>query len=242
MAISQTRLDAMINEQRTMFPNERLLVDESCLAFMNRKHNFDATLVPYPDADCTGHLSQRASNPCTFFCSSCLTTATIHRYGRPFIDSLGRLVRRCMNDGTSRRHTNNDRERCTDKHVLLKKYQVHRGIPAHLRSQMENPDAQIERERLRQERRETTNERPSEFQDMSENAVRLRNLPDGSVERITQRPGALFATREVLDPYTERLRRETPAHTRAECGGCVGYYKPNGQLVKHRPLSMAELL
>jgi hypothetical protein len=239
MAISQTRLDAMINEQRTMFGSENLIINDYCegvgIGETVYAHHFTPTFVPRAAV-----LS--GQNPCVFWCENCSMAAVIHRYGRPFIDSLGRLVRRCMNDGTSRRHTNNDRERCTDKHVLLKKYQVHRGIPAHLRSQMENPDAQIERERLRQERRETTNERPSEFQDMSENAVRLRNLPDGSVERITQRPGALFATREVLDPYTERLRRETPAHTRAECGGCVGYYKPNGQLVKHRPLSMAELL
>jgi len=243
MNISQTRLDAMIVEQREMFPSERLLVDEHCLAFMNRLHNFDATFVPFPDADVTGHLSQRASNPCTFFCSSCVTTATIHRYGRPFIDPLGRLVRQCLNDGTNRRHTNDSRERCTDKHILLKKYQVHRGIPANLRSQMQNPDRQIERERHREARRLTTNERPSDFQDMGAPAVRLRHLADGNIERIAHRtPGSLLATREVLDPFTERLRRDTPAHTRAECGGCAGYYKPNGQLVRHRTLSAQELL
>jgi len=163
MTISQTRLDAMIVEQRTMFPTERLLVDESCLAFMNRLHNFDATFVPSTHANVLGYLSQAGSNPCVFFCSSCQTTVTIHRYGRPFIDPLGRLVRQCMNDGTSRRHTNNDRERCTDKHVLLKKYQVHRGIPTHLRSQMQNPDRQIQRESEREARRLTTNERPSDF-------------------------------------------------------------------------------
>jgi hypothetical protein len=169
--------------------------------------------------------------------------STIHRYGRPFIDPLGRLVRQCMNDGTSRRHTNNDRERCTDKHVLLKKYQVHRGIPTHLRNQMQNPDRQIQRERHREARRLTTNERPSDFQDMNPLAVRLRHLADGNIERIADRhPGSLLATREVLDPFTERLRRDTAPHTRAECGGCAGYYKPNGQLVRHRPLSTAELL
>ena len=107
---------------------------------------------------------------------------------------------------------------------------------------MQNPDRQIERERHREARRLVTNERPSDFQDMGENAVRLRRLADGNIERTTQRRGALFATREVLDPYTERLRRDTPAHTRAECGGCAGYYKPNGQLVRHRTLSAQELL
>ena len=245
MAISQTRLDAMIVEQRTMFGSENLIINGYCegvgVGETVDAHRFVPTFIPR--AARRLHSNFGGAHPCLFWCEHCATAVVIHRYGRPFIDSLGRLVRRCMNDGTSRRHTNNDRERCTDKHVLLKKYQVHRGIPANLRSQMQNPDSQIQRERHREARRLTTNERPSDFQDMSAPAVRLRHLADGNIERIAHRtPGSLLATREVLDPFTERLRRDTPANTRAECGGCVGYYKPNGQLVKHRPLSMAELL
>ena len=204
MAISQTRLDAMIVEQRTMFPNERLLVDVACGASPllcpdcpncdRREHPRNASIESGATCKLKAHhcpisaLGQRLMNtynPCNFFCEDCDISVTIHRYGRPFIDPMGRLVRRCMNDGISRRHTNNDRERCTDKHVLLKKYQVHRGIPAHLRSQMENPDAQIARELERQERRETTNERPSDF---------------GPAPRST-------SARPMTD-FTERLRRD----------------------------------
>ena len=154
MTITQTRLDAMIVEQRSMFRGERLLIDDYCFRDTNRPHNFDATCVPSD--------SPNSSNPCIFFCSSCNTAVAIHRYGRPFIDPLGRLVRQCMNDGTNRRHTSDSRERCTDKHILLKKYQVRHGISRY-RSQMSDPDAQLERERERQERRETTNEQPSDF-------------------------------------------------------------------------------
>jgi hypothetical protein len=113
----------------------------------------------------------------------------MHRYGRPFIDPTGKLVRRCLNDGTNRRHTSDDRERCTDKHVLLKRHQLERGI-YRFRSQMSDPDAQLVRERERQERRLTTNERPSEF--------------DSTLVRInsTQR-----APRPMTD-FTARLQRD----------------------------------
>ena len=205
MAISQTRLDAMIVEQRRMFGSENLIINGYCegtgVGETVDAHRFTPTHIPtrrmLPNSDGrNGRGVGRRFNgqrdadsflqhTCVFFCEHCNTATTIHRYGRPFIDPMGRLVRRCMNDGTSRRHTNNDRERCTDKHVLLKKYQVHRGIPAHLRSQMENPDAQIARELERQERRETTNERPSDF---------------GPAPRST-------SARPMTD-FTERLRRD----------------------------------
>ena len=182
MAISQTRLDAMIVEQRTMFGSENLIINGYCegtaVGETVDAHRFTPTFIPL-------YSIYAALSPCVFFCEHCTNAVTIHRYGRPFIDPTGKLVRRCMNDGTSRRHTNNDRERCTDKHVLLKKYQVHRGIPAHLRSQMENPAAQIARELERQERRETTNERPSDF---------------GPAPRST-------SARPMTD-FTERLRRD----------------------------------
>ena len=243
MTISQTRLDAMIVEQRSMFGSENLIINGYCegigVGESSDAHRFTPTFLPR--AERRLEVQFGGMMPCVFWCERCETAVVIHRYGRPFIDPLGRLVRRCMNDGTSRRHTNNDQERCTDKHILLKKYQVRHGISRY-RSQMSDPDAQLERERQREARRLVTNERPSDFQDMGENAVRLRRLADGNTERVTQRRGALFATREVLDPYTERLRRDTPAHTRAECGGCAGYYKPNGQLVRHRTLSAQELL
>ena len=244
MIISQNRLTRMIEDQRAMFPGERLLVDEVCLATGHDpaegvKHNFRAASYPLDDAAML-HDS-RALNPCNVFCKDCWTLATIHRYGRPFIDPTGKLVRRCLNDGTNRRHTSDSRERCTDKHVLLKRHQLERGINR-FRSQMSDPDAQLVRERERQESRLTTNERPSEFVPIGTNEVRTRTLADGRIERTLSRPGALFARREVIDPYTERLRRDTPAHTRADCGGCAGYYDRNGRLVRHRALSATELL
>ena len=242
MRISQTRLDAMIVEQRRMFPGERLLLQELCPASSrghNAPHDFRANLCPMSAS--FGERLANTHNPCNFFCEDCWTAVTIHRYGRPFIDPTGKLVRRCLNDGTNRRHTSDDRERCTDKHVLLKRHQLERGI-YRFRSQMSDPDAQLERERERQESRLTTNERPSEFVPIGTNEVRTRTLADGRIERTLNRPGALFARREVLDPYTERLRRDTPAHTRADCGGCAGYYDQNGQLVRQRRLSATELL
>ena len=240
MIISQNRLTRMIEDQRAMFPSEDLLVDGYChdhpADLQGRfDHRFSYGYVP---ADLNALYT---SNPCVFFCRDCDAAVTIHRYGRPFIDPTGKLVRRCMNDGTNRRHTSNDRERCTDKHILLKRHQLERGI-YRFRSQMDGPDAQLARERERQERRLTTNERPSEFVPIGTNEVRTRTLADGRIERTLNRPGALFARREVLDPYTERLRRDTPAHTRADCGGCAGYYDQNGQLVRHRRLSATELL
>ena len=234
MIISQNRLTRMIVEQRAMFPSERLIVDGSCRAHPSDPHSFVTRNVG-------GYGPMFTSNPCNFFCADCFPSVTVHRYGRPFIDPTGKLVRRCLNDGTNRRHTSDDRERCTDKHVLLKRHQLERGIHR-FRSQMSDPDAQLVRERERQESRLMTNERPSEFVPIGTNEVRTRTLADGRIERTLNRPGALFARREVLDPYTERLRRDTPAHTRAECGGCAGYYDQNGQLVRHRRLSATELL
>ena len=193
MAISQTRLDAMIVEQRTMFGSENLIINGYCegtavprlrrLDETTNAHRFTPTFIPHPMHRPEGNFA--SIMPCVFWCEQCNTAVTIHRYGRPFIDSTGRLVRRCMNAGTSRRHTNNDRERCTDKHVVLKKYQVHRGIPTNLRSQMVDAGAQIARELERQERRETTNERPSDF---------------GPAPRST-------SARPMTD-FTERLRRD----------------------------------
>jgi len=165
MTISQTRLDAMIVEQRTMFGSENLIINGYCegtgVGETVDAHRFTPTFIPR--AARRLHQNFGGAHPCVFWCEQCETAVTIHRYGRPFIDPLGRLVRQCMNDGTSRRHTNNDRERCTDKHVLLKKYQVHRGIPTNLRNQMQNPGRQIQRESEREARRLTTNERPSDF-------------------------------------------------------------------------------
>ena len=227
MRISQTRLDAMIVEQRRMFPGENLIIDSYCegmgIGESSDAHRFTPTFIPRAARRLDRNFG--GSHPCIFWCERCETAVTIHRYGRPFIDPTGKLVRRCLNDGTSRRHTSDDRERCTDKHVLLKRHQLERGI-YRFRSQMSDPDAQLVRERERQERRLTTNERPSEFMPIGTNEVRTR------ASRI----------REVIDPYTERLRRDTPAHTRAECGGCAGYYDQNGRLVRHRTLSTIELL
>ena len=187
MAISQTRLDSMIVEQRSMFGSENLIINGYCegmgVGETVDAHRFVPTFIPR--AARRLHSNFGGAHPCLFWCEHCATAVVIHRYGRPFIDSLGRLVRRCMNDGTSRRHTNNDQERCTDKHVLLKKYQVHRGIPTNLRSQMVDAGAQIARELERQERRETTNERPSDF---------------GPAPRST-------SARPMTD-FTERLRRD----------------------------------
>ena len=227
MTISQTRLDAMIVEQRRMFPGENLIIDSYCegmgIGESSDAHRFTPTFIPRAARRLDRNFG--GSHPCIFWCERCETAVTIHRYGRPFIDPTGKLVRRCLNDGTSRRHTSDDRERCTDKHVLLKRHQLERGI-YRFRSQMSDPDAQLVRERERQERRLTTNERPSEFMPIGTNEVRTR------ASRI----------REVIDPYTERLRRDTPAHTRADCGGCAGYYDQNGRLVRHRALSATELL
>ena len=227
MRISQTRLDAMIVEQRRMFPGENLIIDSYCegmgIGESSDAHRFTPTFIPRAARRLDRNFG--GSHPCIFWCERCETAVTIHRYGRPFIDPTGKLVRRCLNDGTSRRHTSDDRERCTDKHVLLKRHQLERGIHR-FRSQMSDPDAQLVRERERQERRLTTNERPSEFMPIGTNEVRTR------ASRI----------REVIDPYTERLRRDTPAHTRADCGGCAGYYDQNGRLVRHRTLSTIELL
>ena len=187
MTISQTRLDAMIVEQRTMFGSEYLIINGYCegtgVGETVDAHRFTPTFLPR--AERRPEVQSAGMMPCVFWGEHCATAVVIHRYGRPFIDSLGRLVRRCMNDGTSRRHTNNDRERCTDKHVLLKKYQVHRGIPTNLRSQMVDAGAQIARELERQELRETTNERPSDF---------------GPAPRST-------SARPMTD-FTERLRRD----------------------------------
>lgn len=164
MTISQTRLNSMIVEQRTMFGSENLIINGYCegvgVGETVDAHRFTPTFIPR--AARRLHSNFGGAHPCLFWCEHCCTAVVIHRYGRPFIDSTGRLVRQCINDGTSRRHTNDSRERCTDKHILLKKYQVRHGISRY-RSQMVNPDAQLERERLRQERRETTNERPSDF-------------------------------------------------------------------------------
>ena len=243
MRISQTRLDAMIVEQRRMFPSENLIIDSYCegmgVGESSDAHRFTPTFIPRAARRLDRNFG--GSHPCIFWCERCETAVTMHRYGRPFIDPTGKLVRRCLNDGTNRRHTSDDRERCTDKHVLLKRHQLERGLHR-FRSQMSDPDAQLVRERERQENRLTTNERPSEFVPIGTNEVRTRTLADGRIERTLNRPGALFARREVLDPYTERLRRDTPAHTRAECGGCAGYYDQNGQLVRHRRLSATELL
>jgi len=217
----------MIVEQRRMFPGENLIIDSYCegmgIGESSDAHRFTPTFIPRAARRLDRNFG--GSHPCIFWCERCETAVTIHRYGRPFIDPTGKLVRRCLNDGTSRRHTSDDRERCTDKHVLLKRHQLERGIHR-FRSQMSDPDAQLVRERERQERRLTTNERPSEFMPIGTNEVRTR------ASRI----------REVIDPYTERLRRDTPAHTRADCGGCAGYYDQNGRLVRHRTLSTIELL
>ena len=237
MIIKQRHLDRMMAKQRAMFGSENLLINEHCLADMNRLHNFDAPCVPFN--------SPNSSNPCIFFCSSCNTAVTIHRYGRPFIDGRGYVVRRCLNDGTNRAHTNDDYPRCTDKHVLLKRRQIRwnmtpegSGIGRYTVGQMVDPAGQMERERQRQLERETTNVRPSEF----DPEIRQRAMADGRIQRITSTPGQLLGTIENVDPLVELTRRSTPAHARADCGGCAGYYDANGRLIKHRTLSARELL
>ena len=252
----------MISEQRQMFPHERLLVDAPCLELSTGERcSFKSTHIPnqrvLPNSDGrngrgagrrfngqldTDHFLQHT---CVFFCEHCNTATTIHRYGRPFIDGRGYVVRRCLNDGTNRAHTNDDRERCTDKHVLLKRRQIRwnatpdaSGIGRHNIEQMVDVEGQMERERQRQLERETTNVRPSDF----DPDIRERVMADGRIQRITSTPGRLLGTIEYVDPYVDLVRRSTPPHARADCGGCAGYYDANGRLVKHRTLSAQELL
>ena len=208
MIIKQRHLDRIMAEQRAMFPLEQLLVDAPCALTpfqcpqcpncdLSTYHVSNRIVVIEPckwkadyfPVSALGMREMNTYNPCNFFCEDCDMPVTIHRYGRPFIDGRGYVVRRCLNDGTNRAHTKDDYERCTDKHVLLKRDQLERGINR-FRSQMSDPDAQLVRERERQERRLTTNERPSEF--------------DSTLVRIdsTQR-----APRPMTD-FTARLQRD----------------------------------
>jgi hypothetical protein len=264
MIIKQRHLDRIMAEQRAMFPLEQLLVDAPCALTpfqcpqcpncdLSTYHVSNRIVVIEPckwkadyfPVSALGQREMNTYNPCNFFCEDCDMPVTIHRYGRPFIDGRGYVVRRCLNDGTNRAHTNDDYPRCTDKHVLLKRRQIRwnmtpegSGIGRHTIEQMVDPAGQMERERQRQLERETTNVRPSEF----DPEIRQRAMADGRIQRITSRPDRLFGTIEYVDPLVELTRRTTPAHTRADCGGCAGYYKPNGQLVRHRTLSAQELL
>ena len=264
MIIKQSRLDRMIAEQRAMFPLDRLMVDEPCALSPLRcpncpDCNFDASHMAtavdtlgrckwkaryYPVAR-IGTREMNTYNPCTFFCEDCDMPVVIHRYGRPFIDGLGRVVRRCLNDGTNRAHTSDSYGRCTDKHILLKRRQIRwnmtpegSGIGSDILDQMVDVAGQMERERQRQLERETTNARPSDF----DPNIRERVMADGRIQRITSGPDRLFGTIEYVDPYVDLIRRSTAPHARADCGGCAGYYDETGRLIKHRTLSARELL
>ena len=264
MIIKQQRLDRMISEQRQMFPHERLLVDAPCALSPllcpqcpdcdHATHPQNASIesgaickwkADYFPVSALGQREMNTYNPCNFFCEDCDMPVTIHRYGRPFIDGRGYLVRRCLNDGTNRAHTNDGFGRCTDKHVLLKRRQIRwnatpdaSGIGRYNIEQMVDVEGQMERERQRQLERETTNVRPSDF----DPDIRERVMTDGRIQRITSTPGRLLGTIEYVDPYVDLVRRSTPPHARADCGGCAGYYDANGRLVKHRTLSAQELL
>ncbi len=264
MIIKQSRLDRMIAEQRTMFPLDRLLVDAPCALSPllcpdcpdcdRNAHQLGNTIesgalckwkATFFPVSARGIREMNTYNPCTFFCEDCDMPVVIHRYGRPFIDGLGRIVRRCLNDGTNRAHTSDSYGRCTDKHILLKRRQIRwnmtpegSGIGSDILDQMVDAAGQMERERQRQLERETTNTRPSDF----DPEIRQRTLADGRIERITSRPDRLFGTIEYVDPLVELTRRTTPAHARADCGGCAGYYDDTGRQIKHRTLSAQELL
>ena len=264
MIIKQRHMDRMMAEQREMFSRERLQLDEPCAMSPllcpqcpdcdRDAHQQGNTIesgavckwkADYFPVSALGMREMNTYNPCNFFCEDCDMPVTIHRYGRPFIDGRGYVVRRCLNDGTNRAHTNDDYPRCTDKHVLLKRRQIRwnmtpegSGIGHAIIEQMVDPAGQMERERQRQLERETTNVRPSDF----DPDIRERTMADGRIQRITSTPGRLLGTIEYVDPYVDLIRRSTPPHARADCGGCAGYYDDTGRLIKHRTLSAQELL
>jgi hypothetical protein len=56
--------------------------------------------------------------------------------------------------------------------------------------------------------------------------------------------GRRYKNRQAVEQaiQLESIRRNRRPHTRASCGGCVGFYNKAGKLVIHRPLRLEQLI